>query len=119
DLAEEAGRKLPPDQDDTALKQFLKDQQAKAPATFPDLSIAIIKLLGRGEYVAVAANEPSAHFALAAREYSHTTAPNRRYADLVEQRLVKAAIAGAPSPYGLDRLSQLAQHCPDPEDAAH
>jgi exoribonuclease-2 len=119
DLAEQHGSKLPPDPDAPALQQFLKDQQAKSPATFPDLSIAIIKLLGRGEYVAVAANEPSAHFALAAHEYSHATAPNRRYADVLEQRLLKAAIGGAQPPYPLDRLSQLAQHCTDREDAAN
>jgi VacB/RNase II family 3'-5' exoribonuclease len=119
DLAEQHGGKLPPDPEAPALQQFLKDQQAKAPATFPDLSLAIIKLLGRGEYVAVAANEPSAHFALAAHEYSHTTAPNRRYADIVQQRLLKAAIAGAPPPLPLDQLSTLAQHCTDREDAAN
>ena len=119
DLAEQHGAKLPPDPDAPALQQFLKAQQAKSPATFPDLSIAIIKLLGRGEYVAVAANEPSAHFALAAHEYSHATAPNRRYADILEQRLLKAAIAGATPPYALDQLSQLAQHCTDREDAAN
>jgi exoribonuclease-2 len=119
DLAEQHGGKLPPDPDAAALQQFLKDQQAKSPATFPDLSIAIIKLLGRGEYVAVAANEPSTHFALATREYSHSTAPNRRYADVIEQRLVKAAIAGAAPPYALDQLSQLAGHCTDREDGAN
>jgi exoribonuclease-2 len=119
DLAERHGGKLPPDPDAPALQQFLKDQQAKSPTTFPDLSIAIIKLLGRGEYVAAAANEPSAHFALAAHEYSHATAPNRRYADILEQRLLKAAIAGAKPPYAIDQLSQLAQHCTDREDAAN
>ena len=119
DLAEQHGGKLPPDPDAVALQQFLKDQRANAPATFPDLSVAIIKLLGRGEYVAVAANESSAHFALAVHEYSHSTAPNRRYADILVQRLIKAAIAGATSPYSLDQLSQLAQHCTDREDAAN
>jgi exoribonuclease-2 len=119
DLAAQHGGKLPPDPDAPALQQFLKDQRAKTPATFPDLSVAIIKLLGRGEYVAVAANQPSAHFALAAHEYSHATAPNRRYADVLEQRLVKAAIAGTKPPYSLDQLSQLAQHCTDREDAAN
>jgi exoribonuclease-2 len=119
DLAEQHGGKLPPDPDATALQQFLKDQAAKAPATFPDLSVAIIKLLGRGEYVAVAANQPSAHFALAVHEYSHSTAPNRRYADILVQRLVKAAIADGVPPYPLEQLSQLAQHCTDREDAAN
>jgi exoribonuclease-2 len=119
DLAEQHGGKLPPDPDAPALQQFLKDQQARTPATFPDLSVAIIKLLGRGEYVAVAANQPSAHFALAVHEYSHATAPNRRYADILQQRLLKAAIAGAKPPYALDQLSQLTQHCTDREDAAN
>ena len=119
DLAEQHGGKLPPDPDAPSLQQFLKDQQAKSPSTFPDLSIAIIKLLGRGEYIAVAANEPSAHFALAVHEYSHATAPNRRYADILDQRLLKAAIAGAKPPSSLDQLSQLAQHCTDREDAAN
>ncbi len=119
DLAEQHGGKLPPDPDAPALQQFLKDQRAKAPATFPDLSLAIIKLLGRGEYVAVGANDPSAHFALAVHEYSHVTAPNRRYADVLMQRLLKAAIAGGKPPYTLDQLQQLAQHCTDREDAAN
>jgi exoribonuclease-2 len=119
DLAEQHGGKLPPDPDAPALQQFLKDQRAKAPATFPDLSVAIIKLLGRGEYVAIGANEPSAHFALAAHEYSHTTAPNRRYADVLMQRLIKGAIAGMPPPYSLAQLSALAQRCTDREDAAN
>ncbi len=119
DLAEQHGGKLPAEPDAPALQQFLKDQQAQAPATFPDLSVAIIKLLGRGQYVAVAANQPSAHFALAAHEYSHATAPNRRYADILEQRLLKAAITGGAPPYTIDHLSQLAQHCTDREDAAN
>jgi exoribonuclease-2 len=119
DLAEQHGGKLPPDPDAPALQQFLKDQRVKAPATFPDVSVAIIKLLGRGEYVAVAPNAPSAHFALAVHEYSHATAPNRRYSDVLGERLVKAALAGAKPPYSLDQLSSLAQHCTDREDAAN
>ena len=119
DLAEQHGGKLPPDPDAPALQQFLKDQRTKAPATFPDVSVAIIKLLGRGEYVAVAPNAPSTHFALAVHEYSHATAPNRRYSDILGERLVKAALAGAKPPYSLDQLSSLAQHCTDREDAAN
>ena len=119
DLAKQHGETLPADPDAPALQQFLKDQRAKAPETFPDLSIAIIKLLGRGEYVAVAAHQPSDHFALAAHEYSHTTAPNRRYADVLQQRLLKAAIAAGKLPYSLDQLTALAAHCTDREDAAN
>jgi exoribonuclease-2 len=119
DLAGQHGGQLPADPDAAALQEFLKAQRQSAPETFPDLSLAIIKLLGRGEYIAVRPNQPSLHFALAVREYSHSTAPNRRFADVIEQRLIKAALAGATQPYPLDQLSTLAQHCTDREDAAN
>lgn len=119
DLAAQHGTTLPAQPDAVALQQFLKAQRAAAPDTFADLSLAIIKLLGRGEYVAAAPHEASLHFALAAHGYSHSTAPNRRYPDVLTQRLIKAALANQPAPYALDELSALAKHCTDQEDAAN
>jgi len=119
DLARQHGGALPAAPDAVALQQFLKAQRQQAPDGFADLSLAIIKLLGRGEYVAAAAGEQSLHFALAAHGYSHSTAPNRRYPDVLTQRLIKAALAGQPAPYSLDALSALARHCTDQEDAAN
>jgi VacB/RNase II family 3'-5' exoribonuclease len=119
DLAAQRGATLPAAPDAVALQQFLKAQRAAAPDTFVDLSLAIIKLLGRGEYVAEAPDAPSIHFALASQGYSHATAPNRRFPDLLTQRLVKAALAGQRPPYQIPSLSALAQHCTDREDAAN
>ncbi|HVR44941.1 MAG TPA: RNB domain-containing ribonuclease [Thermoanaerobaculia bacterium] len=118
-LAEEHGYKLPPEPDSSALEEFLLVQKRTNPTTFPDISLSIIKLLGRGEYVAQKPGAPPiGHFGLAARDYTHSTAPNRRYPDLVTQRLVKAAIAGERSPYSLDELDAIAAHCTAQEDAA-
>jgi exoribonuclease II len=119
DLAAQHGGRLPSQPDPIALQQFLKAQRAAAPDTFADLSLAIIKLLGRGEYVAAAPADASLHFALATQSYSHSTAPNRRYPDVLTQRLVKAALAGDAAPYALPELSALAKHCTDQEDAAN
>jgi VacB/RNase II family 3'-5' exoribonuclease len=119
ELASQNGGTLPAQPDAVALQQFLKARRVAAPETFPDLSVAIIKLLGRGEYVAEGPGVPSVHFALAAHEYSHATAPNRRYPDILIQRLLKAALAGQPPPYPVPALSALAQHCTDQEDAAN
>ena len=105
--------------DAVALQGFLKARRAAEPDTFEDLSLGIIKLLGRGEYVAEAPSEPSLHFALATQSYTHSTAPNRRFPDLVTQRLLKAAIAGSSSPYALPELRRLAEHCTKQEDAAN
>jgi exoribonuclease-2 len=110
---------LPALPDAPALAAFLRDQRAAAPAAFADLSLSIIKLLGSGEYVA---NSPAvstdAHFALAVSNYTHSTAPNRRYPDLITQRLVRAATASEPAPYALEDLTTLAAHCTRQEDAA-
>jgi exoribonuclease-2 len=114
------GEKLPADADSLALAGFLTRRKQADPATFPDLSHTVIRLLGRGEYVVDPPGaEPPGHFGLAVRDYSHSTAPNRRYPDLVTQRLVKAVLAGHPSPYGIGELEQIAAHCTQQEDAAN
>jgi exoribonuclease-2 len=119
DLAAQHGGRLPLQPDATALQTFLKSARQASPDTFADLSLAIIKLLGRGEYVAATPEQATLHFALAAQGYSHSTAPNRRYPDVLTQRLVKAALAGEGAPYSLDDLSTLARHCTEQEDAAN
>jgi VacB/RNase II family 3'-5' exoribonuclease len=119
DLAARLGAKLPHEADARALGDFLKVQRAAAPDKFSDLSLAVIKLLGRGEYVADRPDQASAHFALAVAGYTHSTAPNRRYPDLITQRLLKAALTNQPSPYTLGDLGALAKHCTDQEDAAN
>jgi exoribonuclease-2 len=119
DLASQHGGSLPDAPDARALQQFLKARREADPDTFQDLSLAIIKLLGRGEYVAESAAEPSVHFALATGTYSHSTAPNRRFPDVVIQRLLKAAIEKRPAPYDLPELRRLADHCTTQEDAAN
>ena len=111
-LAQGLGTSLPVEPDGVALSRFLDRQRAQDPLHFPDLSLAVVKLLGPGEYVLQPAGEKSpGHFGLAANDYSHSTAPNRRYPDLVTQRLVKALLAGAPPPYPDGELDGIAQHC--------
>jgi exoribonuclease-2 len=119
ELAARHGGTLPATPDARALQQFLKAQRTSAPDDYGDLSLSVIKLLGRGEYVADTASESSSHFALAAASYTHSTAPNRRFPDLVTQRLLKAAIARSPAPYRLPELTRLAEHCTRQEDAAN
>jgi exoribonuclease-2 len=118
-IASQLGFALPQKPDAKALEQFLVSQKSADPLRFPDLSLSIIKLMGAGEYVVELPGESAAgHFGLAVRDYTHATAPNRRYPDLITQRLLKAALAGHSQPYQNDELVALAQHCTAAEDAA-
>jgi VacB/RNase II family 3'-5' exoribonuclease len=120
ELAAESGGDLPPEPDARALEHWLCSQQTQDPQRFTDLSLSVIKLLGRGEYVVEKPHEPTRdHFGLAVDDYTHATAPNRRFADLVTQRLVKAALAGSTPPYADDQLVMIADRCMNREDAAH
>jgi exoribonuclease-2 len=119
ELAAQLGTKLPGAPDSKALHDFLCDRRAADPDHFPDLSLAVIKLLGSGEYVLERVGESAeGHFGLAVQDYTHSTAPNRRYADLVTQRLIKAILAKQRSPYLDNDLAAIAQQCTKQEDAA-
>ncbi|NUQ69937.1 MAG: RNB domain-containing ribonuclease [Chthonomonadales bacterium] len=118
-LAADYGEELPPDPDPVALQRFLLKMRKADPVRFPDLSLTIIKLLGRGEYAVHEPNQDAdGHFGLAVRDYSHSTAPNRRYPDVITQRLLKAVLGGRTIAYGPVELAELAQHCTAQEDAA-
>jgi len=111
-LAASVGGRLPSQPDALTLNTFLTSRRAAEPATFPELSLSLLKLLGSGEYAVELPNQPAAgHFGLAVNEYTHSTAPNRRFPDLITQRLLKAALNGEPAAYTDDELRELAAHC--------
>ncbi len=119
ELAGRYGEPLPSEPDARSLNQFLLKRRKADPDRFPDLSLSIIKLLGRGEYVAsVPGEDVPGHFGLAVSQYTHSTAPNRRYPDLITQRLLQAALTGTAAPYRPDQLRALADHCTKKEDDA-
>ncbi len=120
ELARQQRFKLPDEPDAKSLEAFLLRAKAADPLRFPDLSLAVIKLLGSGQYVAEFPGEtaPPGHFGLAVADYTHSTAPNRRYPDIITQRLLKAALAGQAAPYDRNALESLATHCTQQEDAA-
>jgi VacB/RNase II family 3'-5' exoribonuclease len=118
-LAAESGERLPLTPDAAALDAFLTKSREADPARFPDLSLAVVKMLGSGEYaLEVPGQQSEGHFGLAVKDYTHSTAPNRRFPDLIAQRLLKAALTGQPSPYSSEELTTLARHCTDQEDNA-
>jgi len=120
EIAREHGFELPQKPDPVTLEEFLVKEKGTDPQRFPDLSLSIIKLIGPGEYIADTPGDTDApgHFGLAAAAYTHSTAPNRRYVDLVMQRLLKAAVGGTPVPYSSDELQGLAIDCTEKEHVA-
>jgi len=119
ELAADYGDALPPEPDSKALAGFLARRRKADPLRFPDLSLVVVKLMGRGEYaVEYPGSAATGHFGLAVLDYTHSTAPNRRYPDIVTQRLLKAALAAGRSPYDWAELEELAAHCTDQENDA-
>ena len=119
ELAARYGATLPLEPDSGALNTFLETQKAADAVHYADLSLAVVKLMGPGEYVLARAGDTTqGHFALAAHDYTHSTAPNRRFADTVTQRLIKAVIAKQPAPYSDAQLDATARNCTLKEDAA-
>jgi VacB/RNase II family 3'-5' exoribonuclease len=118
-LAASHNEKLPTQSDSKALNDFLLRRKAADPDHFADLSLAVIKLIGPGEYVLERPGDPvQGHFGLAVQDYTHSTAPNRRFADIVTQRLIKAVFSSQPAPYSDNELAVIAQNCTLKEDAA-
>jgi VacB/RNase II family 3'-5' exoribonuclease len=118
-LAKDYGGHLPDSPDAGALDAFLQSRLRTDPERFPDLSLSVVKLLGSGEYaLELPGQTPEGHFGLAVRDYTHSTAPNRRFPDLITQRLLKSALAGRPASYSNTELTALAAHCTLQEDNA-
>jgi VacB/RNase II family 3'-5' exoribonuclease len=119
EMASQFGEKLPPEPDSASLSRFLEKRKAADPLHYDDLSLSVIKLMGPGEYVLARPGDPDqGHFGLATHDYTHSTAPNRRFADLVTQRLIKAVLSGGKPPYSDDELGAIARNCTLKEDAA-
>jgi exoribonuclease-2 len=119
ELAQQLGDTLPPQPDSLALEKFLSRRRKADPLRFPDLSLVVVKLMGSGEYVVENPGaRPVGHFGLAVRDYTHSTAPNRRFPDLITARMLKAALTDEPQPYTHAELGALADHCTRQEDAA-
>ena len=118
EVAQQHGAKLPAEPDPIALSEFLRAQHESDPKHFTDLSLSVVKLLGPGEYVVADPSSPEGHFGLAVDDYAHSTAPNRRYGDLVTQRLLKAAAKKAPSPYTVPELKDICLHVTEMENHA-
>ena len=119
EIAAQRHSQLPPSPDSRALSSFLAAQKTADPLRFPDLSLSVIKLLGPGEYVVEFPEETApGHFGLAVKDYTHSTAPNRRFPDLTTQRILKAALDGSPMPYSRAELVELARHCTEKENDA-
>jgi exoribonuclease R len=119
EVASQLGERLPDQPDSKALATFMQKRRAADPLRYPDLSLTVVKLMGAGEYVAETPGmEAPGHFGLAVKDYAHSTAPNRRFPDLITQRLLKAALAKQPIPYSMEELQALALHCTKKEDDA-
>jgi exoribonuclease-2 len=118
-LASEHGFSLPAEADPKSLSQYLKYIRQNYPANYADMSLSVLKLLGAGEYMVETPDSiPQGHFGLAVKDYSHSTAPNRRYPDLITHRLLKSAMAGNTIPYSKEQLERIARHCTLKEDDA-
>ena len=118
-VAKDFGENLPPEPDSVALEAFLAKRRKADPLRFPDLSLVIVKLMGAGEYIVEKPGQAAiGHFGLAVRDYTHSTAPNRRFPDMITQRLLKAALSGSPPAYSDGELEELAAHCTEKEDDA-
>jgi exoribonuclease-2 len=119
ELASEHGFSLPAEADSKSLSQYLKFVKQNDPTHYPDLSLSVLKLLGAGEYVLETPDStPEGHFGLAVKDYAHSTAPNRRYPDLITHRLLKSAMVGETVPYSPEQLEQIARQCTLKEDEA-
>jgi exoribonuclease R len=113
------GERLPEEPDPRALAEFMARRREADPGAYPELSLSILKMLGPGEYMVEAPGlEQEGHFGLAVHDYTHSTAPNRRYPDLVTQRCLKSAAAATPAPYTREELEAVAEHCNKMESAA-